>query len=204
MPLLLPRPKLLAPTRVSLASPPARLLPNTPEHGDAVGSVLLHCQNAEPAADSATKAWSSLPSCRPGSSFVMLKCCGVLSWQGSAPEEGTSRGSSASQQLERRSWTQLCSSSPQKLNIFLLVNMALPSPSLPSSQVPFWSLSRATHSSPQAGTRAGSSLSAAHTAFLPLGAGTVTPGSILCPLEERGTFPTSPVCGRRTWTPGWH
>lgn len=37
----------------------------------------------------------------------------------------------------------------------------------------------------QAGTQASSSLSDAHTEFLPISAGSVTPGSILCPLEEK-------------------
>lgn len=111
-----------------------------------MGTVLLCCQNAEPATNSATKGWPSLLFCQPGSSFVTLKFCGVLSCQGSAlrRELAMALVPVSSQQLEWCSWTQLYTSSPQKLNIFLLVNMALPNPSPPSSQVPSWSLTRAT------------------------------------------------------------
>lgn len=115
----------------------------------------------------------------------------------------------SSQRFELCSWTQPYTHfQSSKLNVFLLVNVALPNPSLPSSQVSFWSqpepLGLVTHKSPQAGTWASSSLSDAHTAFLPLGAGSITPGSILCPLEERGMFPASSVCRKTMWTPGWH
>lgn len=167
MPLLLPRPKLLAPTPVSLASPPGQVLPNAGVQWRCRGFVLLHCHNAEPATHSVTKGGSSLLSCQPGRSSVMLKFCGVLSWQGSSlrKEPAIAPVPVSSQRLEWCSWTQLYTSSPHKLNILLLVNMALPNPSLPSSQVPFWSLSRATgagHTHVPAGRHPGQQLPVRH------------------------------------------
>lgn len=130
----MPRPKLLAPTPRSLASPPGQVLPNAGARWRChwlCSALLPKCRAclqgmAEP---SLPLAWQLF--CDPrGLGGPVLAMMG--------PEEGTtiSPAPVISQQSERCSWAQCCTSSPQKLNTFFLVTAALPNPSPPPPPPP--------------------------------------------------------------------
>lgn len=190
MPLLLPQPKLLAPTPRSLASPPGQVLPNV--------GTRRRCRRLRPAPLPKRKAcrWQchgrmAEPSHPPAQQlFYDPGGLGVSGPVAMGPEEGTSHCSSASHQpvIGKMLLSPMLHLQPLKIKYNFPCNHGtaypqhpLPLPGVllvPKSEPP----GPATHVSPQAGTRPGASPAAAHTKLLPLGTGRVTPGSILCPL----------------------